>query len=56
MFNRYVETHYQRAYSIREIKESLTYSGLKLLNIYEAFTNKKPDRHSERIYLIAKKE
>lgn len=56
LFNKYVETHYQRAYSIREIKESLAYSGLKLLNIYEAFTNKKPDRHSERIYLIAKKE
>ena len=56
MFNRYVETHYQRAYSIREIKESLTYSGLKLLNIYVAFTNNKPDRHSERRYLIAKKE
>ncbi len=55
-FDKYEETHYQRAYSIKEIKENLKVSGLKLINIYEAFTNKKPNRHSQRVYLIAKKE
>lgn len=55
-FDKYEETHYQRAYSIKEIKQYLTASGLKLINIYDAFTNKKPSRHSQRVYIVAKKE
>lgn len=53
-FDRYFETHYQRAYTLDEIKACLEAGGLSFVAAYDAFTRKPPNAGSERIYVIAK--
>ena len=48
--------HYQKAYSIEEVSSLIEEAGLKLLNVYNAFTKDKPDKDSERVYFVAKRE
>lgn len=55
-YDRYEETHIQRAYSIAEVKELLAQAGLKFLACYDAFTRNEPDDTSERVYFIATRE
>lgn len=55
MYRRYQETHYQRAYTLKEMKELLEKSGMRFLAAYDAFTKEKPTDSSERIYVIAGK-
>lgn len=56
LFARYDEMHYQKAYSIEEVSSLIEEAGLKLLNVYNAFTKDKPDKDSERVYFVAKRE
>ncbi|MCR5727523.1 MAG: class I SAM-dependent methyltransferase [Lachnospiraceae bacterium] len=49
------ETHYQKAYSIAEVKSLLKKAGLKEIKVYEAMTHDIPHRCSERVYFVAKK-
>lgn len=55
LWRKFTEFHYQRAYDIKEVKDIVADAGLKLVHIYDAFTKKKPNRKSERIYCIVKK-
>ena len=54
LYRKYTETHYQRAFTIGEIKEALTEAGLEFLEAYDAFTRNPVKDTSERIYLIAR--
>lgn len=54
LYRKYMETHYQRAYTIDEIKMALKEAGLEFLQAYDAFTREPVKNTSERIYLIAR--
>jgi len=54
LYRKYTETHYQRAYTIDEIKKALKEAGLEFLEAYDAFTREPVKDNSERIYLIAR--
>ena len=53
LFRKYQETHYQRGYSLEEIRELLARSGLVFEQAYDAFTREPPTEKSERICVIA---
>lgn len=53
LYRKYMETHYQRAYTIHEIKMALKEAGLEFIQAYDAFTREPVKDTSERIYLIA---
>lgn len=54
LYRRMTETHYQRAYSLEEIKKYLEEAGMQFVAAYDAFTREAPRGDSERIYVIAK--
>ncbi len=54
LYKKQVETHYQRAYDLEEIKELLAKAGMEFVNAFDAFTNKPVHSKSERIYVVAK--
>lgn len=54
LFERFYETHHQKAYSLTEMIDLLTKSGLEYVTAYDAFTTNPPDSTSERIYIIAR--
>ena len=56
LFQRFEETHYQRAYSVEEIKKALEEAGLAFETCYDAFTREPPRQDSERIYVIAREK
>ena len=53
-YEKYEETHYERAYSLDEIKESLAQAGLVFVTAYDSFTHNPPMGESERICIIAR--
>ena len=53
-YDRFEETHYQKAYSIKEMKEIIEESGMELVAIYDAFTMDEPKDDSERVYYVVK--
>ena len=53
LYRKYEETHYQRAYSLEEIRSLLEQAGLRFLTAYDAFTHNPVHDESERIYVIA---
>lgn len=54
LFERFTETHHQKAYSITEVIDLLSQAGLEYVTTYDAFTNNPPSPESERVYIIAK--
>ena len=54
LYEKYEETHYQRAYSLDTICQLLEKAGLKLEAIYDAFTMEAPRKRSERVYVVAR--
>ena len=54
LYEKYEETHYQRAYEIGEIKAALARAGLKLEAVFDAFTQDAPRPDSERVYFVAR--
>lgn len=56
LFQKFEETHYQRAYSLEEIKKALKEGGLVFEACYDAFTKEPPKQDSERIYIIAREQ
>ena len=52
-FQRFQETHYQRGYTLQEIREALKAAGLTFIAAYDAFTTEPPTETSERICVIA---
>lgn len=56
LYERFDETHYQKAYQLETVKELLTKAGLKFEAAYDAFTWQPPKETSERIYVIAREQ
>lgn len=54
LYRRYMETHYQRGYTLAEIKELLERAGLVFIEAYDADTKETPNDMSERICVIAR--
>ena len=54
LYRKYRETHYQRGYTLEEIKGLLRSSGLEFAAAYDAFTRSAPGEESERIYVVAR--
>ena len=55
-YERFEETHFQRAYSIAEVKALLKKAGLKDIKVYKAFTKDAPDSAAERVYFVSGKD
>ena len=53
-YTRFEETHYQRSYTLTEVKKTLKHADLELLGVFDAFTEDAPARESERVYFVAK--
>jgi SAM-dependent methyltransferase len=53
-YDKFSETHYQRAYSLEEVKSALAEAGLEFVTAYEAFTHEDVKEENERIYVIAR--
>lgn len=54
LYRKYEETHYQRAYSISEVRQALEEAGMEFVAVYDAFSRNAPGPESERIYFIAR--
>lgn len=54
LFERFTETHHQRAYHLQEMIDFITAAGLEYVTAYDAFTFKEPHKESERIYIIVR--
>lgn len=56
LYRKYEETHYQRAYSLEEVRRAICAAGMEFVSAYEAFTRHPPMEDSERIYVIAREK
>lgn len=54
LYRKYEEVHYQRAYSLDEIRQALMEAGLIFGECYDAFTRDAAQEDSERVYIIAR--
>ena len=54
IFRRSIETHYQRGYTLEEMKHFIEVSGLEFVAAIDADTHEAPVQTSERIYIIAR--
>lgn len=54
LYRKFHETHYQRAYSLEEVKDALKEAGMEFVAAYDAFTSEPPKADSERIYVVAR--
>lgn len=53
-FEKFQETHYQRGYTLEEMKSCLEEAGLIFVDALDAETLKKVTKKSERVYVIAR--
>ncbi|MCR5420642.1 MAG: class I SAM-dependent methyltransferase [Lachnospiraceae bacterium] len=56
IFKRYVETHYQRGYTLEEMLDFLKKAELKPLLIRDSDTRDEPTAESQRIFIVTRKE
>lgn len=56
LFRRFSETHYQKGYTLEEMKFFVERAGLKFMEAIDADTHEEPDEVSERIYIIAREQ
>ena len=54
LFRRSVETHFQRGYTLDEMKSFVEEAGLVFISAIDADTHEAPDDDSERIYIVAR--
>lgn len=54
LFRRFTETHYQRGYTVEEMKAFIQAAGLELLEVLDADSHDKPTSESQRIYMVAR--
>lgn len=55
-YDKYIEDHYQRAYSLNEIKQLISDAGLEFVTAYNAFTKEEANETNDRIYVIAQEK
>lgn len=53
---KFQEMHYQRAYSLAEVKAALEVGGMEFIAAYDAFTRNPVHQESERMYIIAREQ
>lgn len=53
-YDKYVENHLQRAYSLKRVKELIEEAGLEFVTAYDAFTHEPVKEDSERVYVIVR--
>ena len=53
-YQKFFETHYQKAYELETGKELIQKSGMEFVAAYDAFTREPVREDSERIYFIAR--
>lgn len=56
LYQKFQETHYQKAYSLETVKRLIAEAGMEFLAAYDAFTREPVRADSERIYVIAKEK
>ncbi len=56
LYRRFQETHYQRGYTLLEMKEALKEAGLVFLEAFDGETHEQPHEKSERIFVLAKEQ
>ena len=56
MYEKFEETHYQKAYELDEIIEIIRIAGMEYLGSYEAFTKEQVKNDTERIFVICKEK
>lgn len=56
LFRKFEETHYQRGYTLEEMKSFVAAAGLEFIKAIDADTHKAPKADSERIYIIAREQ
>ena len=54
LYEKYEETHFQKAYPIDQVKQALEAAGMELVAVYDAFTKDEVKPDSERVYFIAR--
>lgn len=54
LYRKYQETHFQRGYTLDEVRGLIARSGLEFVAAYDAFTKEEPGEKSERVYVIAR--
>lgn len=52
LYRRYEETHFQRAYSLEEIRRAAEEAGMEFEAVYDAFSRQEPKKDSQRIYVV----
>ncbi len=50
------EVHYQRAYTVEEVRRAMEAAGLQWVAAWDAFTQNPPTEESSRIYIIGKEQ
>ncbi len=56
IFRKFTETHYQRGYTLEEMKGFVAAAGLEFVTAIDADSHKEPDEESERIYIVAREQ
>lgn len=54
LFRRFTETHFQRGYTLEEMKDFVERAGMEFVLALDADTHEAPTETSERIYVIAR--
>ena len=54
-YDKYEEEHFQRGYTLQEVRQAVEMSGLKIENIYEAFSDNEGNEENDRVYVVARK-
>lgn len=54
LFRRFTETHFQRGYTLKEMKRFVEQAGMEVVLVLDADTHEAPTDKSERIYVIAR--
>lgn len=53
-YEKYTEYHYQKAFTIEEVKRAIEESGMEYIAAYKAFCKEKADESNDRIYMVAR--
>lgn len=56
LYRKYQETHFQRAYTLEEMRQYIEESGLLYVTAYDAYTRQSPGERSERICVVAREQ
>ena len=54
LYRRFDETHYQRAYTMEEIRQAVAEAGMDWVAAYDAFTREEPKEDSQRVYVVVR--